>query len=346
MASLLSFVSSSCLRAFVPSCEKPKASQGQPASRFFTNLIFSWAKGAKGGFAPCVLFATKRWSDFLTQLSGLTFLFLHEGTKARRHEGKKSEKLERGDLSNLVPKLYLGTHGPAKFHFASVSPVLFFSSFPNSIWEWEANGTTPTGGGAVCDHQERPLKMGERKQHRSFATIAAVAVLLVLVAGLGFLCWVHFIFTGNPYVRGNPNAVGLPPVLVGKQILDNASPLSGLQPSGYTCQVWNLNGTEERIAEECAPAHVIREKAIWFSREGASEEEQRRLTRIIHESQSKNTAPAQMELEKMLTDKSMKYCYDNFYELPSAPSGGNFAAGIWLCSPKNKTLMFINIIEN
>jgi len=46
----------------------------------------------------------------------------------------------------------------------------------------------------------------------------------------------------------------------------------------------------------------------------------------------------------MLADQSMKYCYDNFYEMPSYPS--NWAAGIWLCSPKNKMLMFINIIEN
>jgi len=69
---MLPFVSSSRLRAFAPSCENPKASQGQPALRFSTNFLSSWAKGIKGGFVPRVLSATKPWSDFLAQLFGLS----------------------------------------------------------------------------------------------------------------------------------------------------------------------------------------------------------------------------------------------------------------------------------
>jgi len=101
-------VSSSRLRAFAPSCKKPKARQGQPALRFSPSFLSLWAKGTKGGFVPGVLSAAKLWSDPLAQLSGQAFLFSHEGMKARRREGKRFEELEGGVVSPLLPLFAAG----------------------------------------------------------------------------------------------------------------------------------------------------------------------------------------------------------------------------------------------
>ncbi len=93
----------SCLRAFVPSCKNPEASQGQPASGFYTNLIPSLGKGAKEGFVPCAPSAAGFWNRFLAQLSAPAFLFSHEGTKARRREEKAAKS--RQDTVYLLREL-------------------------------------------------------------------------------------------------------------------------------------------------------------------------------------------------------------------------------------------------
>ncbi|MDD5349287.1 MAG: hypothetical protein PHQ12_03660 [Chthoniobacteraceae bacterium] len=91
---LISSVFSSCLRAFVPSCEKKEACDGQAVSRFPRSLNGSCGEGTNEGFSPCALPAAKLWSNFLARFSRAAFSFSHEGTKARRHEGKKLEDLE------------------------------------------------------------------------------------------------------------------------------------------------------------------------------------------------------------------------------------------------------------
>lgn len=77
----------SCLRALVSSCEKPVVSHRALAWRFLKSLIFLCGGGAKRCLVSCLCFVAKLRDSFLDRICAFAFLFSHEGTKARRHEG-------------------------------------------------------------------------------------------------------------------------------------------------------------------------------------------------------------------------------------------------------------------
>jgi len=87
------FGQASRLRGFAPSREKKRARRGNRAGECIRRFVSARAQGGKPPFHSFVFGENKFEGDHAAALPWRAFGFLHEGTKARRREGKKFEEV-------------------------------------------------------------------------------------------------------------------------------------------------------------------------------------------------------------------------------------------------------------
>jgi len=120
---------------------------------------------------------------------------------------------------------------------------------------------------------------------------------------------------------------------LGKMVLSIGNDRN-MMADGYTCQIWAIDSPTDKIIE-ASSTDVIWNSVVWF----AADEDKSRFRKVMSHVEAKDDfAPAVATLDRVLADPGTHHCYQHYF-MESALSKD---AGIWLCSPANKLLVFID----
>ncbi len=130
------FGRASRLRAFAPSRENNKGASKTRGEELNRAAAANVSPGTQPRSVPWSHEKNTLYRTFHARWQWAALVFLREGAKARRREGRDIRLI----LSLLVPKLYLGTHLLPQLHcgvYHSGNRVAETLAFPNGVWARE-----------------------------------------------------------------------------------------------------------------------------------------------------------------------------------------------------------------
>ena len=166
-----------------------------------------------------------------------------------------------------------------------------------------------------------------------------IAVAIPLLFIIGSVLYFLKCTSSDLRIYGKPDSV-MPLYLLrnSKEVISFASE-RGWTADGYTYQVWKLHAKEEEIARACSPFN-INNRIVWFNKNYSSENE--RFSIAIRQFQTESFSPIKDILNTILSDDEMTFSYERFAVIPGGDIRKPYNIGIWLCSPKNKLLLFLD----
>ena len=165
----------------------------------------------------------------------------------------------------------------------------------------------------------------------------AVAISLLFIVGsvlFFFMCT-----SADLRIYGDPASVMPLYVLRNSKAIISFASARGWTADGYTYQAWKLHGSEEEIAIACSPSN-IKNRIVWFNKNYSSENE--RFAISIRQFQTEAFSLIKDILNTILSDEEMTFSYERFAVIPDGNPRKPYNIGIWLCSPKNKLLLFLD----
>lgn len=165
-----------------------------------------------------------------------------------------------------------------------------------------------------------------------------IACLLIFtLAGLAVF-GLFKLATSEFTIHGNPNDA-LSGARIGKKILDISPKRSGLA-QGYTYQVWHIVDTERHINESCSTERITN-KAVWVKCDN-----DRHFQKVLasFEAQPEFTAISD-RFQDILSDPNSMHCYTYIgakMKTPSPAIGYYWGVTLWICSPKQKLIMYLD----
>jgi hypothetical protein len=122
-------------------------------------------------------------------------------------------------------------------------------------------------------------------------------------------------------------------VKIGKRIFNGGNDRN-MTGDGFTYQGWMLDSPGPEIVKG-ASGEIIQDRVVWFT----AGQDDVRFARAITIFKSKaDFAPILKTLQQALGDPGLRHAYEHYCQDPD--KGRDI--GIWMCSPKYQTLLFLD----
>ena len=161
--------------------------------------------------------------------------------------------------------------------------------------------------------------------------------ITITLSLLGFLLW--FFLMNEKF---NPSSLFYPDdkVVIGRHVISIEVPPSGVG-WGYYFHAWELNGDEKNISASITTDHIQdgNNRLVWFANY-----EDKYFIKIIKLCETHTEASSDYNKIKPTVDKliSSPGCL-HAYTVRWIKSGEISTAGVWICDPAQKTLVYLYI---